>query len=102
MYISLYQTHLPKLDEQDIISWDRDEDEIYLLVTGRLDGYLLEEATSVIAWDRYYLLLATVSLLLTALVTFNVSVFAATNPWTVGTLTVFTMFSLALVHRLND
>ena len=102
VYISLYQTHLPKLDDQGIVSWDRDEDVVHLLVADQLDGYLIEETASVVAWDHYYLSIAAVSLLFTVLVGLEVWVFSAVEPTFVGTAAVCAIFSVAVVHRFTE
>jgi DNA-binding transcriptional ArsR family regulator len=77
VYISLYQTHLPKLDDAGIVEYDRDEGTISLSRRAReLDTYLGDVSRPAIPWDRYYLALSIGSILLVLGVWFNVYPFA--------------------------
>lgn len=60
MYVSLYQTHIPKLEEVGLITYDPDSGEI-ALVEGQssVDRYLDDSETER-AWYWYYLGLTTV------------------------------------------
>ncbi|PSP55922.1 hypothetical protein BRC82_03345 [Halobacteriales archaeon QS_1_67_19] len=69
VYISLYQTHLPKLDEADIVNYDRDDGVVRLGDRASdLDLYLGDVSREEFPWDRYYLGLVGVSSLLVAAV----------------------------------
>lgn len=73
VYISLYQTHLPKLDETGIVEYDRDEGIVRLGDRASdLDIYLGDVSREEYPWDRYYLALVTVSSLLVAAVWLDV------------------------------
>ncbi|KZN23573.1 MULTISPECIES: hypothetical protein [unclassified Haladaptatus] len=73
VYISLYQTHLPKLDDAGIVEYDRDEGEISLSRRAReLDTYLGDVSRPEIPWDRYYLALSLGSILLVLGVWFEI------------------------------
>ncbi|WP_433634412.1 DUF7344 domain-containing protein [Halomicrococcus sp. NG-SE-24] len=64
-YISLYQTHLPRLEDADLLEFDADagtvqlSDHAYLL-----DDYLSANSPSTKPWYRYYLSLSLVSFVL--------------------------------------
>lgn len=62
VYISLYQTHVPKLQELGIVEYDADEKEVWL--TDRFDQVVtvLGETRQPRPWWRYYAVLALVSL----------------------------------------
>lgn len=64
VYIALYQTHLPKLEDAGIIDFDGDTGTIHLLDGARtLDKYLSADARPTTPWYHYYLSLSVVSLL---------------------------------------
>lgn len=76
VYISLYQTHLPKLDDAGIVEYDRDEGRIALSRRAReLDTYLGDVSRPEIPWDRYYLALSIGSILLVLGVWFEIPPF---------------------------
>ena len=67
VYISLYQTHLPKLDEAGIVEYDQSRGVIRLADgAGELDDYLGDQASGSVPWDKYYLALSILSGLLVA------------------------------------
>lgn len=59
VYVSLYQTHLPKLEETGIIEYDDDEGEVRLTDRAvEIDTYLTPTAESSHPWQLHYLVLA--------------------------------------------
>ncbi len=73
VYISLYQTHLPKLDDARIIEYDRDGGMVSLSRRAReLDTYLGDVSRPALPWDRYYLALSAGSILLVLGVWFEI------------------------------
>jgi hypothetical protein len=65
VYVSLYQTHLPKLDESGLIEYDRDAGHVRLTETvSQLDSYLPEGDEREPPWLWAYVSLALVGLLL--------------------------------------
>ncbi|VTT88118.1 hypothetical protein DM2_1452 [Halorubrum sp. DM2] len=64
LYVSLYQTHIPKLEEAGIVEYDGDTGQIRLTDRGGdLNRYLdvdAPDADGTRRWGRYYLLLALV------------------------------------------
>ncbi|QUO46871.1 MULTISPECIES: DUF7344 domain-containing protein [Halorubrum] len=62
LYVSLYQTHIPKLEEAGIVEYDRDTGDIRLTDRGSdLNRYLDRDATESGGerrWGRYYLAVA--------------------------------------------
>ncbi|WP_266077833.1 DUF7344 domain-containing protein [Haladaptatus caseinilyticus] len=73
VYISLYQTHLPKLDDARIIEYDREDGVVSLSRRAReLDTYLGDVSRPEIPWDRYYLALSLGSILLVLGVWFEI------------------------------
>jgi VIT1/CCC1 family predicted Fe2+/Mn2+ transporter len=80
VYVSLYQTHLPKLEEQGLIEWDRDENRIRLVARRSVDAILDSGEPEPTPWYRYYLGLSVASGALFALVLGGVEPFAAVAP----------------------
>ncbi|MFD1564295.1 hypothetical protein ACFR99_12125 [Haloarchaeobius amylolyticus] len=55
VYISLYQTHLPMLEDHGIVDWDPEGHEIELLPNEeRFEPYLDRHLESQHAWHRFY------------------------------------------------
>ncbi|MFB1065125.1 hypothetical protein [Natrinema sp. H-ect4] len=55
MYISLYQTHLPMLEDHDIVNWDPDGHKIELLPSeDRFEPYLDRHLENDRVWHRSY------------------------------------------------
>ena len=67
LYISLYQTHLPKLASAGLVDYDREERTVTL--TDRIEelvAFLRTEPAATRAWPRWYVALAGVAILLAA------------------------------------
>ncbi|WP_277555928.1 DUF7344 domain-containing protein [Halobaculum limi] len=63
VYVSLYQTHIPKLEESGIVEYDKDSGVIKLTSNvASLDAYLPDEDRREIPWQTIYLGLAIVGL----------------------------------------
>lgn len=99
LYVSLYQTHIPKLEEAGIIEYDSDSGEITLTdQAGDLNKHLngdVEESRR--PWERYYLGLA-----LTAVVVYAAVALAPGlgGIWTslVGLVFVLALAAVALIQ----
>jgi hypothetical protein len=61
VYISIYQTHLPILEQRGIVSWNRDENVVRLLPDNSVEGYLDHGSDRDSPWHWYYLSTAVVS-----------------------------------------
>jgi hypothetical protein len=66
VYISLYQTHLPKLEEAAIVTYDDEERTVSLTDDIREDGFFWMETEPAPSrpWHRYYTVLAALAWLL--------------------------------------
>lgn len=61
VHISLYQSHLPKLDEQGVIEYDEDADRVSVSESlGNIEVYLEVVSKRNIPWSQFYLGLALV------------------------------------------
>lgn len=55
VYVSLYQTHLPKLEETTLIDYDADAGEVSLTSrAGQIDSYLAPRDASTYPWQIHY------------------------------------------------
>lgn len=71
VYVSLYQTHLPKLADTSLIEYDADEGDIQLIDRAtEMDAFLTPKGTSDYTWRRHYLGLLVLGGVLMALVVF--------------------------------
>lgn len=98
IYVSLFQTHLPKLDRQGMVEWDREDNTVELGSDVRLEEYLPREAWTVAGWHRYYLLVTGVGAVVTLLAYANLWLFSAVDPTTTGAAVVTAAFCLAIAH----
>jgi DNA-binding transcriptional ArsR family regulator len=102
VYISLYQTHLPKLDGADIVEYDRDEGIVRLGDRASdLDLYLGDVSRDEFPWDRYYLSLVAASSLLVAAVWLDIYPFGLIPGLVLATLILVVFGVSAILHYLN-
>lgn len=99
VYISLYQTHLPKLDEGNIVDYDRDEGIVRLgSRASDLDIYLGDMSREEFPWDRYYLSLVAASSLLVASVWLKIYPFGLIPGLVLATLILVVFGASSIVH----
>jgi len=99
VYISLYQTHLPKLDEADIVEYDRDAGVVRLGEhASDLNLYLGDVSREQFPWDRYYLGLVAVSSLLVAAVWLDVYPFELLSGLLLATVILVAFGVSSVVH----
>jgi DNA-binding transcriptional ArsR family regulator len=101
VYISLYQTHLPKLDDAGIVDYDEESGKITLSRRAReLDTYLGDVPRREIPWDRYYLALSLGSIALVVGLWLEIYPFSTLSGLT-GTAVILVAYGLsALVQYL--
>jgi len=100
VYVSLYQTHLPKLAEAGLVEYDDESGEV--AVAGRtsaIDPYLGDTPDEP-EWYRYYFALAVLSLVFIGAVMLNVVGLAAVGQATVALVVVGAFVALTLVHAI--
>jgi DNA-binding transcriptional ArsR family regulator len=97
VYISLYQTHLPKLEEAAIVAYDDEERTVSLTDDIREEGFfwMETEPTSSRPWRRYYAALAVLGWLLVVGVSLSATL-RATLGWA-GVAVLLTLALTALV-----
>jgi hypothetical protein len=97
VYVSIYQTHIPKLESAGLIEYDSDSGELTLTNRTNAFGEFLPSEESSRPWHLYYLGLAVASLLTLAIVQFAVTV-SSTTEVIVQSAVVLAFTGLALVH----
>lgn len=77
VYVSLYQTHIPKLEETGMITYDEANGTVELEDDAAAADEYLRRPTQEVPWHRIYLALTGVGALLLVLGELNVSIFSA-------------------------
>ena len=96
VYVSLYQTHLPKMAEMNIIEYDKDGGQVVLSNQDAVDRYLTDGSQSTYPWAYHNAALVAGAGLLLLLSLLNVSFFGAVP--TLGVLaTVFVVFVVSAI-----
>ena len=100
VYISLYQTHLPMLEDHGIVDWDPDAHTIELLPSTRVfDPYLDRDPANTRSWDAVYASLSIVGTLALGLAGLSVGLIGSgIAPLVAITLSV-AVFAVAVVHH---
>lgn len=103
VYVSLYQTHIPKLNSLDLVEYDADRGVVSLTPRAKdLDQYLSAPETTEPQWHLLYLLTAGVGAVLLLLSVFEVGFFGDVNQLALGFAIVAAFVVLALVHNYYD
>lgn len=102
VYVSLYQTHVPKLEDQGIIEYDSQSGEVTLTDRVReIDRYLTTPREEEFPWPVYYLGLAAVAVVILALVALGAPIFVLVPSSALGAVIVFVFAVSAMVHYLT-
>lgn len=102
IYVSLYQTHIPKLSEAGVVSYDQETGEVSLEDTvHQLDTYIPNQTTGTTPWERIYILVAVVGLAVyIASITLPGGLFGLDSS-IVGAVILATFGLLTAVHYLS-
>jgi hypothetical protein len=102
VYVSLYQTHVPKLEEHGVVEYDTDSTVLTLTDTAdQVDRYLTVDGSAV-PWQRLYLSLAAVAAAVTALAVTDVGPFGVVAEPALTGVVVAAFVLLALAQYLYD
>jgi hypothetical protein len=99
VYVSLYQTHIPKLEDSGLVEYDGDTGDVSLTPRARDVDQYLEPNEREFPWQYLYLPLAVIGITLVALWNFDVWVFGALTETAMGIIFV-TGFLLTLGAHL--
>jgi len=101
VYVSLYQTHVPKLTDVGLVEYDQDSGTVRLTDrTSVIDEYL-GDGTAALPWHYLYLGLSVAGALAFALVWFGVGAFAEVSLLVVGGLLVASMLAVSVAHYVT-
>jgi len=98
VYVSLYQTHIPKLEAEGIIEYNSDSGAVSLAPDANEMGAFLNAETEEVPWQDFYLGLVVLSVLFYAVVSLNVWLFAGLGEVIAGGVIVGAFGVLALSH----
>lgn len=101
VYISLYQTHLPKLDLYDLVDYDKDERTVELAESAHdIGDYFFPDRGTGRRWSTYYLSLAAVGIAVGLVGA--VAVVDATLALWVALLVLVAIAAVAVYQRSNE
>lgn len=102
VYISLYQAHLPKLDAEGVIDYDRDRGRIELAgEADELVEYLDDGSQASDNWSSYYLALACLTLGVVGLMWLGVAPIATVPGTGFAAVVGLLLLGLSVVHRYS-
>ncbi|WP_149784116.1 DUF7344 domain-containing protein [Halorubrum aquaticum] len=101
VYSTLKRTHLPNLEENNIVTIDKEENVVRPTPQlESLDIYVEAVSSKEIPWSLYYVGLAGVALTLLLAVTVEAPIFGALKPLEVGIFTVTAFGISSVVHHI--
>jgi hypothetical protein len=101
VYVSLYQTHIPKLDESGVVDYDKDSGMVDLAGNVRaLDTYLPNGDRPDVPWQFVYAAIAVVGLTAFGLVTAFPTAFAWVSIPALGAVLMASFGVVAIAHYL--
>lgn len=101
VYVSLYQTHIPKLDSVGLVDYEQDSGLVSLTDRAhRIDDYLTETSRPV-PWQLFYLGIAVTSAALLGLVWFDIGIFADVAAILIGGIITAAFAVTALGHYIH-
>ncbi|MFC7139041.1 hypothetical protein ACFQMA_04210 [Halosimplex aquaticum] len=95
VYVSLYQTHVPKLEDAGLVNYDQDTGEVELTQAANDVDQYLNPGEREVPWQYLYLPLAILGIALVALTNLNVWIFANMTDATLGVI-IFSGFLLTV------
>jgi len=99
VYVSVYQTHVPKLEDAGLITYDSETGLIELSESAReVERYMPDSDEQSRSWSRYYVALAGVTALLYALVITDVPGTEILSAWFVAAVVVVAFAGLSVAH----
>jgi DNA-binding transcriptional ArsR family regulator len=100
VYVSLYQTHVPKLEDADLVEYDQDSGIVQLKArAAAVDRYLGEEDR--FQWQYVYVTVAAVGLVLVVLANTNVWLFGSISQGTVAVALAVAFAATAIAHAAS-
>ncbi|MFC7204571.1 ArsR family transcriptional regulator [Haloferax namakaokahaiae] len=97
-YVSLQQTHIPKLDELDIVSYDDESKLVSLAQAGDVTVYMEVVPEGELSWSEYYATLAGLGIVLMIAVAANVPLLTNIGAPVLGSV-VFSVFGASAIYQ---
>jgi hypothetical protein len=102
IYVSLLQTHIPKMESMGIILYNREQDIVELLPASRdLDVYIETVKKGNIPWSQFYLGLSIFTSISNLVIFIGVINWISINTWMFFTNGLFIVASLAYRHYIH-
>lgn len=102
VYSALYQTHLPKLEEAGILTYDRGSNVVrFTEHAENLDLYLASDPRTTLRWERLYLGLGTGAVLVVGLSGLGVGPFATISGLAWAGIVAVAFVAVALAHTYD-
>ena len=102
VYISLYQTHLPMLEDHGIVDWDPDSHRIELLMSPKLfEPYLDSDPLPTRGWEHAYAAVVGLGGLLLVFAWLSVGPLSTTIAPVVGLSLTGLVFVVATIHHVH-
>ncbi|MEY7849686.1 ArsR family transcriptional regulator [Natrarchaeobius sp. A-rgal3] len=103
VYVALYQTHLPKMDDAGIVEYDQDRGLITLADNADLlMMYLDTDSHQQDRWDRWYSLLSVAGAGLVGAAFFGAPLLSSVPTVAIAGTVVFAFFLLSIVHAVRN
>ena len=102
VYVSLYQTHVPKLDDSGLVDYDQETGEIQLTPSvNELDTYLPAEEKEEVPWQLVYMGIAAVGLALYGAAALFPAAFGWLSLTLLGSIVMAAFAVVAAAHYLS-
>ncbi|ELY37377.1 hypothetical protein C498_00795 [Haloferax volcanii DS2] len=102
VYISLYQTHLPKLESAGLVDYDEEERSVELVPNVAKRGFFWMQSGVSESWSRYYALLGALSWALILGLWAGLPGFALVSWSAVAVFVSAALLVLVLAHYLSE
>ncbi len=100
VYVSLYQTHVPRLDEAGVIEYDNDSGLVSLAGEATEIDVYLDSTAERISWQWLYLLLAVASAGLLGVTAAGIGIFGTLSESVVAIVILFAFTVTAVAHTV--
>lgn len=101
VYVSLYQTHAPKLQEAGLITYDADTGEIALRKDAPEVEPFVSDGDADSGWYRYYAAVALLNALLLLGAIVGVPPLSAVSPIVIGVVVMSSFLALSIAHAVS-
>jgi hypothetical protein len=100
VYVSLYQTHIPHLDDAGVVAYDKDTGMVALEPDAKAVDTYLETPDSGISWEWVYLALAATSAVLLTLTVLDILFFEAISESGMSVVILAAFLIAAVAHTI--